>query len=86
MKLLQYHGGTNFGRTSSAFSTTRYYDEAPLDEYGLKREPKWGHLRDLHRALNLCKKALLTGTPSVQKLNEFHEVLSNGSFSRFPQD
>lgn len=32
--LLQYHGGTNFGRTSAVFTTTRYYDEAPLDEYG----------------------------------------------------
>ena len=29
-----YHGGTNFGRTSAIFTTTRYYDEAPLDEYG----------------------------------------------------
>ncbi|KAK4284853.1 hypothetical protein QN277_001631 [Acacia crassicarpa] len=65
-----YHGGTNFGRTSSAFTATRYYDEAPLDEYGLQKEPKWGHLRDLHRALNLCKKALLGGTPSVTKLSE----------------
>lgn len=32
---VQYHGGTNFGRTSSSFVTTRYYDEAPLDEYGM---------------------------------------------------
>nr|DAD41658.1 TPA_asm: hypothetical protein HUJ06_015981 [Nelumbo nucifera] len=63
-----YHGGTNYGRTSADFVTTRYYDEAPLDEYGLQKDPKWGHLRDLHAALRLCKKALLWGTPSVQKL------------------
>ncbi|KAJ1411692.1 Glycoside hydrolase, family 35 [Sesbania bispinosa] len=69
-----YHGGTNFGRTSSAFTTTRYYDEAPLDEYGLEREPKWSHLRDAHKALLLCRKALLAATSSVQKINEFHEV------------
>lgn len=31
---MQYYGGTNYGRTSSSFVTTRYYDEAPLDEYG----------------------------------------------------
>ena len=31
---VQYHGGTNFGRTSAHFVTTRYYDHAPLDEYG----------------------------------------------------
>ncbi|KAK9285037.1 hypothetical protein L1049_024221 [Liquidambar formosana] len=65
-----YYGGTNFGRTASSFVTTRYYDEAPLDEYGLHREPKWGHLRDLHSALRLCKKALLWGTSSAQKLGE----------------
>ncbi|PON89990.1 Glycoside hydrolase [Trema orientale] len=69
-----YHGGTNFGRTSAVFTTTRYYDEAPLDEYGLQREPKWSHLRDLHKALNLCKKALLWGTPGGQKLGKHTEV------------
>ncbi|KAK6282884.1 hypothetical protein POUND7_016709 [Theobroma cacao] len=69
-----YHGGTNYGRTSAAFTTTRYYDEAPLDEYGLQRDPKWGHLKDLHKALNLCKKALLWGSPTVQKLGPDQEV------------
>ncbi|KAI4318678.1 hypothetical protein MLD38_032353 [Melastoma candidum] len=65
-----YHGGTNFGRTSSIFTTTRYYDEAPLDEYGLQREPKWGHLRDVHKAIKLCRKPLLWGTPSTQLLSD----------------
>ncbi|KAL2346041.1 hypothetical protein Fmac_000041 [Flemingia macrophylla] len=69
-----YHGGTNFGRTSSAFTTTRYYDEAPLDEYGLKREPKWSHLRDVHKALLFCRRAILGGIPTVQKLNDFYEI------------
>ncbi|CAL5402278.1 unnamed protein product [Camellia sinensis] len=69
-----YHGGTNFARTSSSFVTTRYYDEAPLDEFGLPREPKFGHLKDLHRALRLSQKALLWGAPSVQKISEDLEV------------
>ncbi|KAE8715257.1 hypothetical protein F3Y22_tig00110183pilonHSYRG00003 [Hibiscus syriacus] len=30
-----YHGGTNFGRTASAFTTTSYYDDVLLDEYGM---------------------------------------------------
>ncbi|XP_057456552.1 beta-galactosidase 13-like [Lotus japonicus] len=70
-----YHGGTNFGRTTSAFTTTRYYDEAPLDEFGLQRDPKWSHLRDAHKAVSLCKKALLTGKPSSTKLSRYHEVI-----------
>lgn len=41
---------------------------------GLPREPKWGHLRDLHKALYLCKKALLWGTPRVETLGEHLEV------------
>ena len=69
-----YHGGTNFGRTSSSFVTTRYYDEAPLDEFGLQREPKFGHLRDLHTALKLTEKALLYGTQTVEKFNEDIEI------------
>ncbi|KAG2703152.1 hypothetical protein I3843_06G116500 [Carya illinoinensis] len=69
-----YHGGTNFGRTSAVFTTTCYYDEAPIDEYGLQREPKWSHLRDLHKALNLCKKALLWGEHGVQVLGKHTEA------------
>ncbi|KAK8522219.1 hypothetical protein V6N13_115195 [Hibiscus sabdariffa] len=65
-----FYGGTNFGRTTSSFTATRYYDEAPIDEYGLLREPKWGHLKDVHKALNLCKRALLWGTPTVENLGK----------------
>lgn len=38
------------------------------------REPKWGHLRDLHSALRLCKKALLSGKPSVENFGPNLEV------------
>ncbi|KAL5192768.1 Beta-galactosidase 16 [Glycine soja] len=57
-----YHGGTNFDRIASAFVVTAYYDEAPLDEYGLVREPKWGHLKELHEAIKSCSNSLLYGT------------------------
>ncbi|GAB4853176.1 hypothetical protein Ancab_017363 [Ancistrocladus abbreviatus] len=61
-----YHGGSNYGRNAAAFVTTRYYDDAPLDEFGLIREPKWGHLRDLHYAITLSRKALLEGRYNFQ--------------------
>ncbi|KAE8667347.1 hypothetical protein F3Y22_tig00112411pilonHSYRG00033 [Hibiscus syriacus] len=63
-----YYGGTNFGRTSSSFTSTRYYDEAPLDDM-------WGHLKDVHKALNLCKRALLWGVPTVEKLSAHLEAI-----------
>ncbi|XP_057540093.1 beta-galactosidase 6 [Amaranthus tricolor] len=65
-----YHGGTNFGHTASAYVTTSYYDEAPLDEYGLIRQPKWGHLRELHTVIKACSKTLLNGNKSNFSLGQ----------------
>ncbi|AES72932.1 beta-galactosidase [Medicago truncatula] len=57
-----YHGGTNFGRTAGGpFITTSYDYDAPIDEYGLPRLPKWGHLKELHKAIKLCEHVLLYG-------------------------
>ncbi|XP_056698961.1 beta-galactosidase 13 isoform X2 [Spinacia oleracea] len=69
-----YHGGTNLGRTAAAFTTTRYYDEAPIDEFGLIREPKWGHLKDLHRAIALSQKAIFNGRYGVEIISPDLEV------------
>ncbi|KAL8102569.1 beta-galactosidase-like [Apium graveolens] len=75
-----YHGGTNFGRNSAGlFVATSYDYDAPLDEYGLPREPKWGHLRDLHKAIKLCEPALVSAYPTVWSLGknlEAHEFRS----------
>ncbi|KAJ6331015.1 hypothetical protein OIU76_009581 [Salix suchowensis] len=53
-----YHGGTNFGRTAG----------------GLPREPKWGHLRDLHKAIKLCEPALISVDPTVTSLGSNQEA------------
>ncbi|KAL8482213.1 hypothetical protein ACS0TY_028386 [Phlomoides rotata] len=69
-----YHGGTNFGRTSSSFVITSYYDQAPLDEYGLIRQPKWGHLQELHAAIKLCSQTLLYGSKTNLSLGALQEA------------
>ncbi|CDP10946.1 unnamed protein product [Coffea canephora] len=69
-----YHGGTNFGRTGSAFVITSYYDEAPIDEYGLIRQPKWGHLKQLHSVIKSCSQTLLHGVISVSPLGQQQEA------------
>ncbi|CAA6663846.1 unnamed protein product [Spirodela intermedia] len=70
-----YHGGTNFDRTSGGpFITTSYDYDAPIDEYGLVRLPKWGHLRDLHKAIKLCEQALLYGEPTFLSLGPLQEA------------
>ncbi|XP_010262132.1 PREDICTED: beta-galactosidase isoform X2 [Nelumbo nucifera] len=70
-----YHGGTNFGRTAGGpFISTSYDYDAPLDEYGLLREPKYGHLRDLHKAIKLCEPALVSTDPTVISLGNNQEA------------
>uniref|UniRef100_A0A5B7B913 Beta-galactosidase n=1 Tax=Davidia involucrata TaxID=16924 RepID=A0A5B7B913_DAVIN len=64
-----YHGGTNFGRTTGGpFITTSYDYDAPIDEYGLLRQPKWGHLKDLHKAIKLCEEAMVATDPTITSL------------------
>ncbi|KAL8159169.1 hypothetical protein V2J09_000706 [Rumex salicifolius] len=69
-----YHGGTNFGRTASAYVTTSYYDEAPLDEYGLLRQPKWGHLKQLHLTIRGCSETILNGVQSNISLGQLQKA------------
>ncbi|KAL3628024.1 hypothetical protein CASFOL_028126 [Castilleja foliolosa] len=82
-----YHGGTNFGRTAGGpFIATSYDYDAPLDEYGLLRQPKWGHLKDLHRAIKLCEPALVSISPVLTPLGnhqEAHVFKSNGACAAF---
>ncbi|GLT47820.1 hypothetical protein SLA2020_214820 [Shorea laevis] len=70
-----YHGGTNFGRTAGGpFIAASYDYDAPIDEYGLLREPKYGHLRDLHKAIKLCEPALVSADPTVTSLGNNQEA------------
>ncbi|OIW02452.1 hypothetical protein TanjilG_05045 [Lupinus angustifolius] len=69
-----YHGGTNFDRTASAFVTTAYYDESALDEYGLVRQPLWGHLKKLHAAIRSCSHTLLYETQTTFSLGQGQEA------------
>ncbi|KAG0490588.1 hypothetical protein HPP92_007451 [Vanilla planifolia] len=82
--VIKYHGGTNFGRTAGGpFIATSYDYDAPIDEFGLVREPKWGHLRDLHRAIKLCEMALVSGDPVVTSLGNTQESYVYGSNSGY---
>ncbi|KAH0744710.1 hypothetical protein KY290_032703, partial [Solanum tuberosum] len=70
-----YHGGTNFGRTTAGrFIATSYDYDAPLDEYGLLNEPKYGHLRDLHKAIKLSEPALVSSYAKVTWLGKNQEA------------
>ncbi|KAF8089506.1 hypothetical protein N665_0503s0006 [Sinapis alba] len=69
-----YHGGTNFGRTTSSYFITGYYDQAPLDEYGLLRQPKYGHLKELHAAIKSSANPLLHGKQTVLSLGTMQQA------------
>ncbi|OIW03513.1 hypothetical protein TanjilG_31026 [Lupinus angustifolius] len=77
-----YHGGTNFGRSAGGpFITTSYDYDAPIDEYGLLRQPKYTHLKDLHRAIKQCEHALVSSDPTVISLGTYEQahVFSSGT-------
>ncbi|GMN53117.1 hypothetical protein TIFTF001_022274 [Ficus carica] len=70
-----FHGGTNFGRTAGGpFIATSYDYDAPVDEYGLTREPKYSHLRDLHTAIRLSEPALVSANPVRTSLGKNQEA------------
>ncbi|KAL7104604.1 hypothetical protein ACP275_08G256000 [Erythranthe tilingii] len=70
-----YHGGTNFGRSAGGpFITTSYDYDAPLDEYGLIRQPKYGHLKELHIAIKQCEKALVSSDSTVTSLGSLQQA------------
>ncbi|KAJ9564503.1 hypothetical protein OSB04_000469 [Centaurea solstitialis] len=70
-----YHGGTNFGRTSGGpFITTSYDYDAPLDEYGLIRQPKYGHLKELHKVIKQCEPALVSADPIITSLGNLQQA------------
>ncbi|KAL9253007.1 Beta-galactosidase 12-like protein [Drosera capensis] len=82
-----YHGGTNFGTTAGRFVATSYDYDAPIDEYGLLREPKYTHLKYLHNAIKMCEPALVSADPTVttlggnQEAHVFHS--SSGACAAF---
>jgi hypothetical protein len=41
---------------------------------GLLRQPKWGHLRDLHKAIKQAEPVLVSGDPTIQKLGNYEKV------------
>ncbi|KAK9155177.1 hypothetical protein Sjap_002657 [Stephania japonica] len=64
-------------RTSGGpFYTTSYDYDAPIDEFGLLRQPKWGHLKDLHAAIKLCEPALVSvnNSPQYKRLGPKQEA------------
>ncbi|XP_057434997.1 beta-galactosidase 3-like [Lotus japonicus] len=70
-----YHGGTNFGRSAGGpFITASYDYDAPIDEYGLIRQPKYSHLKDLHEAIKRCEHALVSSDPTITSLGTFQQA------------
>lgn len=70
-----YHGGTNFGRTAGGpFITTSYDYDAPIDEYGLLRQPKYDHLKELHRAIKLSERAIVSADPQFISLGTYEQA------------
>ncbi|CAH9077021.1 unnamed protein product [Cuscuta europaea] len=70
-----YHGGTNFGRTAGGpYITTSYDYDAPLDEYGNLKQPKYGHLKELHDVLHSVEKTITMGNITTTDLDNSLQI------------
>lgn len=45
-----------------------------LYDEGIIRQPKWGHLKDVHKAIKLCEDALIATDPKISSLGPNIEV------------
>lgn len=59
MNYYMWHGGSNWNRTSSYLLTTSYDYDAPIDEYGNIKNPKYNTLTAIHSILNTFESVLL---------------------------
>lgn len=50
---------------------------------GLIKQPKWGHLKDLHAAVKSCSEPLLYGTQTTLSLGSQQQVIKNEDFSTY---
>lgn len=41
---------------------------------GLPREPKYGHLKELHKAIKLCEPALVSSDPTLTSIGAYQQV------------
>ncbi|XP_023638216.1 beta-galactosidase 2 [Capsella rubella] len=74
MNYYMYYGGTNFDRTAGVFIATSYDYDAPIDEYGLPREPKYSHLKELHKVIKMCEPTLVSVDPTITSLGNKQEA------------
>lgn len=55
-------------------TTVEYFLYFILYIVGIIRQPKWGHLKELHKAIKLCEKALVATDPTSSFLAPNVEV------------
>ncbi|KAI3416942.1 uncharacterized protein J3R85_014933 [Psidium guajava] len=94
---LHFIPGIQFRTTNARFKVsqvrlpdsvlTGYDHDAPLDEYGFIRQPKWRHLRNLPKAIKLCEDHLVSAELTYVQLGSKLEVASqrtvaDNSFAR----
>ena len=51
-----------------------------FDLIGLIRQPKYGHLKELHKAIKLCELALLSADPAETTLGTYAKVCHHFDF------
>jgi hypothetical protein len=54
-----------------------------FSDAGIIRQPKWGHLKDLHKAIKLCEEALVATDPTITSPGPNLEVINKRLFELY---
>jgi len=53
-----------------------FFKLSEVHDAGIVRQPKWGHLKDVHKAIKLCEEALIATDPTITTPGPNIEVIS----------
>ncbi|GMH27881.1 hypothetical protein Nepgr_029724 [Nepenthes gracilis] len=56
--------------------STSYDHDAPIDKYGIDHQPKWDHLKEVPKAIELREEAMVATDPTFGDVSEDDGVLS----------
>ncbi|KAI8574647.1 hypothetical protein RHMOL_Rhmol01G0370300 [Rhododendron molle] len=75
-------GGKGCGGSGGIeFGGNKGYGDGGVQVEGLIRQPKYHHLKDLHRAIKLCERALVSADPTIIMLGSYEQTTAGVRFN-----
>lgn len=75
-----WYGGYNHGRAAASGISNMYASDACLCSSGQKRQPKYGHLQDFHKAITAVAPTLLNSKTALGKAHAIEYLTKDGQW------